>query len=401
VGVWDLSNWDHPGSNFIARAGLCNTVNFNWASIAGHSTQLFDLADHTIIQFPGNAPRVGSYRDPACPPMPPSVPPSPLPPPPPPPSPPSPPPPSPPSPPPPWWPGHYDPPSTPPPPFSPPPPSPPPTLAVGVQSLTKAGAWELSILHKMQIAAADDNSAWAVPCARSYQGGDWELAPIQSQEISEKAVTIGACSSSACTVTIPDDPGYVYYLITKDVQAHYAPPPASGGAASPINALEWYKRIAVNFMLQVTHGPTPDDVHNLSAAFVASASGAITHTPPALKQWVAQQLAVQPTLHRAYFRERVNPKHLVAAPIGEIFRELQATCSSPRHGRTSLPPLTYARRISRVPPAHAHLRAHAQSHATSSPDGVASLWRPTTLAARWCCAACSHRAAARPCTPFM
>ena len=48
--------------------------------------------------------------------------------------------------------------------------------------------------------------------------------------------------------------------------------------------------------------------HSSDAAFAASANGQLLNSPPALASWVHGQLTMQPTLHRAYYRERVNPR---------------------------------------------------------------------------------------------
>ena len=105
---------------------------------------------------------------------------------------------------------------------------------------------------------------------------------------------------------------------TDNLQSQYASltTTTSGRRLTSGSASGWFDRVAANLLLQATHGPTPSSLRNLSLALQASASGAITHTPAALTAWVHDQLAMQPTLHRAYYRERVNPRLHVPITVG-------------------------------------------------------------------------------------
>ena len=56
------------------------------------------------------------------------------------------------------------------------------------------------------------------------------------------------------------------------------------------------------FLLQATFGPTQAAVNALGA----SLSGASRET--AFEDWIAAQMALPAQLHRAYYRQRANPR---------------------------------------------------------------------------------------------
>lgn len=190
------------------------------------------------------------------------------------------------------------------------PPAPPGSqrLDAGVHSLSRSSTWQLITLVKFKLGS--EQTSWAIPCARSYEGLAWELAPVQSQELDTKQVVIGSCTTNACDVTVPTDPGFYYMLTTTELQSHYAAATStsSQGVATTIDAAGWYDRVASNLLLQATNGPTPKELYNLSFALQESAQGAIANAPAALTEWVHTQLALRPTLHRAYLRARINPR---------------------------------------------------------------------------------------------
>ena len=296
---------------------LCNGVFYDWLSRSpSHGYQAVDFTDMTLMQIPGGAQRVGSYRDPTCPPMPPSPPPPPPspPPPPPPPSPyPSPPPPS---PPPPLWPGYHDPPQTPMPPSAPSPPTPPPLLTTGIQTLPISTRWQLLSIYRL--AAGVSSQHYPVECARSYEGNAWELAPTQSHDLGSAMITVSSCTAAACDIIVPPTGSYAFFMVTKDLEEAYA---TTSAGSSAIDAAHWYDRIAANLFMQATNGPTPQGIYDLSLQLQQSANGAIENSPTALSTWVYDQLSKTPTLHRQYWRERTNPKSKETLPIGQTRRE--------------------------------------------------------------------------------
>ena len=126
--------------------------------------------------FSPSAPPTPPYRPPPCsppspsppPPVPSPPPPSPSPPPPPPPTPPqSPPPPAPPS----------CPPAPAVPPLAPPQPI---TLTAGMHSVSRSGAWQL--LSLVKVALSPRSSSQPVPCARSYEGHEWEIVQPREED---------------------------------------------------------------------------------------------------------------------------------------------------------------------------------------------------------------------------
>jgi uncharacterized protein (DUF1501 family)/uncharacterized protein (DUF1800 family) len=177
--------------------------------------------------------------------------------------------------------------------------------------------WELASLVAVKIGSS---STVSIACARSYEGNVWELAPIQSQELTVTPVEILSCGASSCDISIPVNADLVYFVITQDLSAKYTSD-SSGGRrlqTSEDAASAWYDRVAANLLLQATNGPTSTELRDLSEALKSSAGGQLLNTPPALTDWVHEQLTMQPTLHRAYWRARVNPRmedvHTVGHP---------------------------------------------------------------------------------------
>jgi hypothetical protein len=67
--VWELSNWVHPGGDFVTGAGLCGTTVHNWLSKAGgsHASAGIDPADASQTgTLTGGGVKVGEFYDPAC-----------------------------------------------------------------------------------------------------------------------------------------------------------------------------------------------------------------------------------------------------------------------------------------------------------------------------------------------
>jgi hypothetical protein len=162
------------------------------------------------------------------------------------------------------------------------PPSPPPLLPPSLNSKTygKSAQGELKLLWGVA------SSGYKTLLGRSYDGNDWESARLLSPLVWE-------CSASQCRVELPmssDAPSYQLQTLT--------PPPVSAEAR------------AARFLLQSTFGPTLEDI----AAFAA---GGMT-TADELKKWVSDQMALPPTLHRSYYRSRVNQPFMDPTPVGAL-----------------------------------------------------------------------------------
>ena len=121
-------------------------------------------------------------------------------------------------------------------------------------------------------------------------------------------VQVVSCTSTSCQINVPVDPDYTYYKILRDVESGY-------GALTPD---EWNERAASNFLTQASFGPTRATIGNLSTQVrqdeastgrrLTAMTSAPPPSPPAYIQWILDQMAVEPTLHRAYVRKRVNPR---------------------------------------------------------------------------------------------
>ena len=225
------------------------------------------------------------------------------------------------------------PPATPPVPLPPPsPPSsppPPPILAAGRHTLAKSAAWGLDTLVKAETASLPDSLLWPIPCARSYEAHDWEV--VLPREPNTALVQVISCvaSDSTCELDIPNDPEYTYFLRSSDLYSRYEDLTPQG----------WYDRAASSLLIQATFGPTRATIANLSTAMRLDAVeaaggkgegldqpgksyGEVWHdsvpppAPPAMLDWVVNQMGIEPTLHRAYLRRRANPRLEALSELG-------------------------------------------------------------------------------------
>ena len=71
-----------------------------------------------------------------------------------------------------------------------------------------AAAAELLTLVKQKRGSAE-NLRWPIPCARSYEGYDWEVVRPRSGPASA-LVQVSVCRSGSCSVSIPDAGDFVY-----------------------------------------------------------------------------------------------------------------------------------------------------------------------------------------------
>eukprot|EP00966_Prymnesium_polylepis_P083996 1944696-Prymnesium_polylepis.1 len=67
------------------------------------------------------------------------------------------------------------------------------------------------------------------------------------------------------------------------------------------------EQLASRFLAQTTFGPTMAEVRQLSSTTATSFS-----------DWVEQQMALPPTLHRAHFRQRANPRTQQDLTAGDV-----------------------------------------------------------------------------------
>ena len=124
----------------------------------------------------------------------------------------------------------------------------------------------------------------------------------------------GAVASGACELLLPPMSGYRYRVDVYNMSAK--------DAAEGKTPLDVRKRAAARFLIHTTFGPTRQELTNLTAwlgsassspsgaagsagvvGSVAGGSGAAV-----FEQWIRAQMALPPSLHRAFYRTRANPR---------------------------------------------------------------------------------------------
>ena len=114
--------------------------------------------------------------------------------------------------------------------------------------------------------------------ARSYDTNHWEPSP--------NAIISFECCANYCTGTLPATTG-TYSL--------YNVPASHLSSLSTSNSA-----VASRFLTQASFGPTLSEINTFSTQMESSTS--------VFKTWVQEQMALPPSLHRAYYRRRANPR---------------------------------------------------------------------------------------------
>ena len=130
------------------------------------------------------------------------------------------------------------------------------------------------------------------PVARSYDGSPWE-ASIISNPVELK------CSDAVCTVSLSGDAHDTFRI---DVHSRRVEQRSNSSAA--------------RLLIQSTFGPTRSSVAQLFSATPGSPT--LEHEVRDVKAWLASQMALRPTLHRAYYRQRTNARLLQSVQPGGI-----------------------------------------------------------------------------------
>ena len=149
-------------------------------------------------------------------------------------------------------------------------------LAPGPIALPVSGAYELATIIRVPESVPGERES-EIPVARSYNGNAWEgtmPSPVSFECTATVPVT--------CSTTLPD--GATYQLRTYDGSSRVSQDP---------------KVIASRFLVQTTFGPKMNEIESLGASTVED-------TEPAMAEWLSAQMEVEPTLHRAYLRQRIN-----------------------------------------------------------------------------------------------
>jgi hypothetical protein len=151
----------------------------------------------------------------------------------------------------------------------------------GTHNLPRSQGNTLSLLTRVSLEGK------TLACGRSYHGHPWE--PVQP------TVWTFVCpsGSGSCRVDIPAGAsGDVYYLST-----HQAPEPASNDEAIS------------RFLVHATFGPQRAEVETFM--------GNATNLPTAMQTWLTAQMAIPASLHRAYYRKRVNARARINGANGQ------------------------------------------------------------------------------------
>ena len=139
-----------------------------------------------------------------------------------------------------------------------------------------------------------------IPIARSYDGSDWHR--IRGKYISYTAVKCGEASDAGSSYNAGD------YLCEVDVpvlaadNVGYFLTSWEDGVASD-------RRIAARFLERASWGAKWDEIINLENEVASDGK-------KALAQWVMTQQSLQPSSHRKFFRERLNPRTLESYQYG-------------------------------------------------------------------------------------
>ena len=164
----------------------------------------------------------------------------------------------------------------------------PPTLLVPGSAIRLP----LSSQGEILILQAKSNEFLAQYIARSYDGNPWEP--------SQEAPNIFNCCILWCYSRIPELVG------TDGGSGEYYFQKVASASATAVRGSE----ASISRMLsQSTFGPTRDEIAWLKSS-VKNLNGknAIERELAAFKQWIENQTKQVPSLHRAYFRRRVNPR---------------------------------------------------------------------------------------------
>ena len=120
----------------------------------------------------------------------------------------------------------------------------------------------------------------------------------------------GAVASGACELWLPPVSGYRYRVDVYNMSAR--------DAAEGKTPLDVRKRAAARFLMHTTFGPTRQELTNLTAWLGSASSspsgagavgsGAAGSEAVVFEQWIRAQMALPPSLHRAFYRTRANPR---------------------------------------------------------------------------------------------
>lgn len=204
----------------------------------------------------------------------------------------------------------------------------------GTITLPRSAPGELHRLVRVQLVRAEDTHGhWPSLAARSYDGHDWEpmYAPVGQIINGSYVAATGAritvaCTSVACDLSLPETPsGYAYRVETYN---------ASVEGLSPLSPSQLNRKKAAKFLIQGTFGPKR---HELSALADRLDNGTEEQV---FGDWVAEQVALPMSLHRAHYRQRLNSRthsgRLACEPMSRWHRYAFNTIDVTRSPRTRI-----------------------------------------------------------------
>ena len=158
-------------------------------------------------------------------------------------------------------------------------------------SLKPTSSWRLPLSVADEILVLQVQSGELTPyLGRSYDGRPWESS-VDSR-------SLFSCCPLWCFVELPDIATGGDYELRKVPTSHTASLPTRGSDASIARMLG-----------QATFGPTREEIASLSKSIEESdLQNLATREETAFKQWVRDQIDMPPSLHRAYYRRRTNPR---------------------------------------------------------------------------------------------
>ena len=147
-------------------------------------------------------------------------------------------------------------------------------LPPGTASLPASASGELLVLSKISVTGA------TVAVARSYDGFAWEKTQGGVNMRHEFSAADLVCDDAdACETSIPTTTDGSVYRVNL----------YSGRTLTS-------RQAAARLLMQATFGPTTASLQN-----VDSSSGSV-------RDWLSDQMQQPPSLHREYYRQRVNPR---------------------------------------------------------------------------------------------
>ena len=123
------------------------------------------------------------------------------------------------------------------------------------------------------------------------------------------AVDVLGCAAATCALRVPAKSGF-----THRVEAVTDPAGAAAGGGgrqltttTSSSSSSPASRAAAKFLLQTTFGPRREEIDQLATSLEA-APASTSAAADAYVAWMSNQMAIEPSLHRAYYRERTNPR---------------------------------------------------------------------------------------------